>query len=77
MHDGLGGSCGDGNLQDGCAVERGASYDALIAGMTVERHASLIGMICRPMLRAGMTVQIHEFVVSAAIEHHFTTEGRT
>lgn len=62
-HDGGGASCGDTDIQSGCAVEKGASYDALAAKITVERYAHLRAMICRPMLRPGMMVRLWEFEV--------------
>lgn len=46
MHDGLGGSCwpADDELQTGCAVEKGASYDKIFATWTPERYVACGGV---------------------------------
>lgn len=51
MHDGLGGSCwpDDGELQTGCAVDKGASYARLFGAMSTERYEALRGIACRPL----------------------------
>lgn len=69
MHDGGGGSCDDGRLDEGtCGVDRGGlSYDNLFAAMTPERWQSRTGILTRATASPGAKLDLEILRFNSAI----------